>query len=254
MVDQEKTPPPSLLLISPGHEPADLAAKRYRSIPRDPPPYFALRLGAYVKQFGTDVDVLDTHAENDWADRLREMLSTKKYTAVGFTVYLGMFLRNAKEICAIVREVQPETTIVWGGPVASSSPEQALQNYDVDYCVRFEGEDTIQELIELLHDGSRKLEEIDGLSYLVDGQVKHNAPRKITKTDLDRYPIPDWTLLGDQINREQTPLYAFLMSSAGCPYKCNFCYHQNSDYQGSAPWRSRSVEHVMAEVDMLDDK
>jgi anaerobic magnesium-protoporphyrin IX monomethyl ester cyclase len=241
---------PSVLFINAGHEPAGRMMHEVKVVHRDSPPYFALKLGAYLRKHGIDVDVIDTHLEEDYGGVITRKLKEKKYTIVGFTVYIGLFLRNSGELTNLCREVSPSTPIIWGGPVPSSMPEQVLTTYQPDYVARFEGEETLLELVKAI-DAGKEVKGIGGLSFMADGKVYHGPPRLLAKDGLNKYPIPDWTLLGSNVNRKQIPYVVYIRTSQGCPHNCSFCYHQSSDHPDSIKWRPRSVEHVLEEVDFL---
>jgi radical SAM superfamily enzyme YgiQ (UPF0313 family) len=240
----------SVLFINPGHEHPGRVTHETKKVHRDSPPYFALRLGGYLRANGIDADVVDTHIEKNYAEVITAKLRENNYTLVGFTVFIGLFLRNARELMALCRNISPDTPVIWGGPIPSSMPEQVLRKYKPDFVARFEGEETLLELVKALHD-HKPYKDIHGLSFMEGDKVYHGPPRLLSKDGLDKYPIPDWTLLDPNVNREQIPYVIYLRSSHGCPHNCSFCYHQSSDHPNSDKWQARSVEHMMEEVDFL---
>ena len=71
--------------------------------------------------------------------------------------------------------------------------------------------------------------EISGLAYLsqTTGHPRFNSPRKL-RTDLDTLPAPAWDLINiDQYRQAWRRAHHFfslnIVSSRGCPYKCNWC-------------------------------
>jgi len=248
-----------ILLINPGHH--DPGAhemykkKAYRQVHRDPPPISLLYVATHLEQNGFAVEILDTHIEENYRELITEKIKNNDYLCVGLTIIIGRFLKNAREITELIRSLNPALPIVWGGIMASIMPEECLREYEPDFIVRYEGEQTMLELARAL-EKKTDLSAIDGLSYMKQGQVINNHPR-IPSLILDNYAIPDWELFGDYFNKEQVPYYFLIMSSRGCIFNCKFCYkHSMDEYLRASvpPWRYRSAEHVIAEIEYIHKK
>jgi radical SAM superfamily enzyme YgiQ (UPF0313 family) len=130
--------------------------------------------------------------------------------------------------------------VILGGTHVTFEPDEALQYSD--YVVRGEAEETIVELLDALQTGG-DLSGILGLSYRQNGEVHHNASRPLVK-DLDRYPIPDFSLIQPPARRQGI---VSVMTSRGCPYDCSFC--SVTAFNGRA-FRANSVERVLREVQL----
>jgi len=85
--------------------------------------------------------------------------------------------------------------VVLGGFHTHFIPEEGLEH--APYVIRGEGEETLVELIHALENGTG-LDSINGLSYLEDGQPRHNPDRPLIQ-DLDMNPIPDFSLVWEHI-------------------------------------------------------
>ncbi len=130
----------------------------------------------------------------------------------------------AKKVKQIAKEVGRRIPVVMGGPHPTFLPEEALRA-GADFVVRHEGEETLKELIEHLQDqdGGRAaahggLEEIKGLSYWEGEEIRHNPDRPPVR-DLDRLPLPDFSLIEGSERINCVPL----QTSRGCPHDCEFC-------------------------------
>lgn len=95
-------------------------------------------------------------------------------------------------------------------------------------------------------ENDRELEEVKGLSYRFDGNVKNNPDASLID-NLDELPYPARHL----VNLEEYPAESriTIISSRGCPHRCVFCV---------APklwriYRRRSVENVLEEFVYLVD-
>lgn len=248
-----------ILLINPGHYDPGVhetyKKKAYRQIHRDPPPISLLYVASHLQKNGFEVEIFDTHIEENYRELIAEKIKINDYLCVGLTIIIGRFLKNAREITELIRSIEPGLPVVWGGVMASIMPEECLKEYKPDYIVRYEGEQTFLELARALE---KKIDvgAINGLSYIRRSEVVNNPPR-MPKLVLDDYLIPDWELFGNNFNKEQVPYYFLIMSSRGCVFNCKFCFKHSMDECLRAsvpPWRYRSAEHVIAEIEYIHKK
>lgn len=107
--------------------------------------------------------------------------------------------------------------VVMGGPHVTFLTEEALSK-GADYVVRGEGEEAFLELLRHLGGDGVSLESIAGLSYQEDEIFRHNVDRPRI-ADLSGLPWPDLGLIERGERIKTTPV----MTSRGCPFKCNFC-------------------------------
>lgn len=73
------------------------------------------------------------------------------------------------------------------------------------------------------------------------------GPDMVVGGGIGRLGAPDWGMLRDRFNYEQTPYYHMIMTSVGCPYGCTFCYKHSI----SSKVQYRSVESVCNEMDYI---
>jgi len=121
-------------------------------------------------------------------------------------------------------------TARWRGcltAVHSSDASDHVKEYlkaGFHYVLIGEVESTLLELAT-----GKPVPEISGLAYLspTTGHPRLNSPRKL-RTDLDALPSPAWDLINiDQYRQAWRRAHHFfslnMVSSRGCPYKCNWC-------------------------------
>jgi len=246
-----------ILLINPGHDKEHFKYKKktFRLVHRDPPPVGILYVGTYLSEHGFEIDKNKKKIEGDYVELITKKIKENDYVFVGISVIIGKILKNAKEITDLIRQIDSTLPIVWGGKMASISPDECLKQYKPDYIVCFEGEETSLGLANALKNKS-SVENIQGISYLKNGKVVKNPPR-IPKKNLDDYPIPKWELFGNYFNKKQVPYYFLLMSSKGCPFNCSFCYKHSIDEKVRKklpPWRARSAQHLIKEIEHIHEK
>src|SRR5262249_12657815 len=120
----------------------------------------------------------------------RRVISEWQPDIVGITTKSCM-IPAAQIISRIAKEVNPDLTVVWGGPHASICPDETMAFANVDFVVRHEGEQTIVEFVEMLESGDNDWGSIDGLVWkdasnrVVHNQLRANLP------DIGVIPFPD---------------------------------------------------------------
>ena len=110
--------------------------------------------------------------------------------------------------------------VVMGGPHATFLPAEALEH--ADWVLRGEAEDSFGLFLDML-EGKRDAADDPGLSRRRDGTVVHSdlPPGPV---DMDRVPIPDFSLLAGKRRRHDFDLGIIpVQTSRGCPHHCNFC-------------------------------
>jgi anaerobic magnesium-protoporphyrin IX monomethyl ester cyclase len=226
----------SVLLIYPFFVP-----RRDRSVFRFPPLGVSY-IAATLKRAGHDVHLIDcTFLDRDSA--LEKALAAKAevvgiYCMVTMVDECTWFAQQLRPYCRL---------LVAGGPLPTCDPEPFMEHFDV--VVRGEGEQTMLELVHA-HAETSSLDAVAGIVYRADkGRLVYTPDRNFSK-DLDNIPFPARELLpNESYIRQGKKKYGFsittVMSSRGCPYRCEFC--SNVVYGGS--YRERSPSNVVDEIE-----
>lgn len=176
---------------------------------------------------------------------IRQAMEAVKPQIVGISAMTFQY-ETARRIAALVKQINPEATIILGGYHASLAGE-SLAHEDTalfDFLVRGEGEQTFRELVVALSE-KKPYQAILGLSYAEDGRFHHNPKRPIIQ-NLHDIPLPDrnhrlWT--GYHIHGRK---FDHIESSRGCTLPCTFCsitQHYGKNYRTSD--FNRVVEDVL---------
>jgi anaerobic magnesium-protoporphyrin IX monomethyl ester cyclase len=148
---------------------------------------------------------------------------------------------SAYRIIEYVHETYPNIKIVTGGMHVTVMWKQFVEKYPYVIVVQGEGEVTFNELISCFESGESH-EDVLGLAYWKDNKVKFTGGRPLIK-DLDMLPFPR-----HDIFLYEGKTMANLLTSRGCPYKCNFCV---LDAMSRRKVRFRSGENIADEVEQL---
>jgi anaerobic magnesium-protoporphyrin IX monomethyl ester cyclase len=194
-------------------------------------------LAAYLKKEGFRYRVIDAKFEGkDEKYIIQEIKKTLPFFA-GITA-MTPEIEDAAILARNIKSEAPEINIILGGPHITALPVETLQEYPwIDLGLVGEGEISLNELMKRSK-SQDSLSFIPGLVYRRNGQICFNSQRQYIH-DLDQIPFPDWDSF--------LPARAYpILSSRGCPYKCNFCMRISGQRL-----RKRSPENVLEEIDYL---
>lgn len=213
------------------------------------PPTGLEYVAASAKEVVEDVTLLDLRYETELSqtDKLLDFIS-KKIDIV--CVGIG-WDRQLKEIYELLNAIPPDITLVVGGYVATEKVEEIFENCpNVDIIVRGEGEKTIKDILNgMLYDN------IQGISYIKEGKIIHNANRPLSC--VDNFPFPDRTLRHNvyrlSLGNMDVPGLTFdtVLGARGCPYKCKFCTFTLNPLGQKREYSARSVESVVDEIEKI---
>lgn len=213
-----------------------------------------------VKNAGFEFDLLDIDALRLSNDDVEKYLTNNSYDVVCMGAIVTAF-NNIKALTALVRKIQPDAKIIVGNTVASSVPEQLLENTQTDIAVIGEGDITIVELLTAI-EKKTNIDAVSGIYYKTDSGVAKTPERKPVK-NIDDFAFIDRTIFDIEIyilNSKEQVHGAYpgdrdkfrslnINTARGCIANCTFCYHA---FQGM-PYRHRSIENVIEEMRLLVD-
>ncbi len=209
------------------------------------PPLGLGYLAAYLRKNNVTANIVDCTflSQSEAIRRVRE--SNPKIIGIQ-----SMYSMKKKSI-ELAKELRNECeTIVTGGPLPTTSPEEFLRYFDV--VVEGEGEITLLDLVTEIED-SGDLSKVKGIWYEQNGKMRRTEPRAFIE-DLDTIPFPS----REQFDNERYKKYysskfgyttTSVMTSRGCPFTCDFC----SRPVFGNNFRTRSPRNIIEEIKTIGD-
>lgn len=186
----------------------------------------------------------DLHVELHWhACNGLPVLSDTNLDILGVSLHIGQ-LDVFRQLYADVSLLSHKPLIFVGNVGATYGYEQLLREYPGVVCILGEGEETFVQIVESIHEGVLRLDEINNLAYWENGNICLTQ-RQVA--NLEEYvkpvrPFNDFLRTKGGIVRAE--------GSRGCSWRqCSFCCI-NHKYD-SAPWRPIPVKTVIAQIEDL---
>ncbi|HMB00017.1 MAG TPA: radical SAM protein [Spirochaetota bacterium] len=199
-------------------------------------------IAAVLEQNGYIVKIIDLLIEHYSDQELINIIKKFQPRYCGLSIVTPVANR-AFYLARLIKKTAKNIITIAGGPHATACAEECLRK-GFDFAVRGEGEETVIDLLQHKNNPAA----IKGISYRQGNQVRHNPDRPYIK-DLDALPFPARHLLPDlKLYKGQEALgnrlpVATIITSRGCPFKCNFCFKAIFGNR----FRSRSAQNVIQE-------
>ena len=220
------------------------------------PPLGLGMLARVAKEYGCEVVVNDAGPLADDYQSVIAKIEAFKPDIVGFSVFTANF-QQAVKIVDMVRTHPSlrDCLVLIGGPHVYTFREKTLDEVPADIAVYGEAEADVIEILEY-YDGRRPgLDKVNGIYYRADDGIKHTDETH-SATSLDNFGFPDWDQYDFSLYRNmpgQVRRYPMtsMITSRGCPYRCNFCFQAG---RFADRYRRYSPERVIAEIEHLQKK
>ncbi|MDB2562673.1 B12-binding domain-containing radical SAM protein [Sulfurimonas sp.] len=218
-----------IVFVNPPYEQVSEGTDYLKHITNRSPSIGLLLLAAKAREIGYEPRIIESDLEGYSPQKVAELVLEENPKFLGITLFtVGVF--NASVIAKIVREKNPDITILVGGPHISSMGYETMQRFtNFDVSVIHEGELILENLLRNLESGE-SLESVQGIMYRdEDGSIRRTeAPPSIE--NLDDLPMPAWDILPNFPEAYLPAIYdyprapvATYSASRGCPFLCEFC-------------------------------
>ncbi len=149
------------------------------------------------------------------------------------------------KIAVLAKKVNRDIKVIAGGHHPTFCPNETLQNDNIDFVIRGEGETPLLHLMNGLKSGNPDLSIVPNLTYRNNGELVSNPEGPLIR-NLDLLPVPDRSLVIDcDFNKYKSH---FVGTARGCPYACSFCSDRRLWHNRV---RRRSVNNVIEEIKYL---
>lgn len=211
-------------------------------------------VAAVMKKAGHEVSVYSQDVYHYTERHLTDYLNENHFDVVGVSVIGGYYqYRKLLKISRAINESKDRPFYMIGGHGPAPEPEFFFKKTGADAIVIGEGEISVINLLKAIEAG-RDFSDVNGIAYMHEGKCVINERQELIK-DIDTIPFPAWEMFHmDYYSLLRMPHIKNsdrcfpVLSSRGCPYKCNFCYRMDKGI------RVRSAENIIEEIKILKDK
>jgi radical SAM superfamily enzyme YgiQ (UPF0313 family) len=219
------------------------------------PPLGLQTLAPVLRQHGHRVRLFDTCHPQMQAEDIAGAAEAERPDVTALSCLSTTTYPALKHLARRLKSAAPHIPIIVGGPFATMNSDRILKDCpDLDCVAVGEGEELLPDYLNHLDDPGS----VASLVWRHAGGIVRNASRPLIR-DLNQFPYPDRTSLPiDYI--ESLPLdvpavlsldkFCTMQTSRGCPYGCIYC---DIPSLSRGKWRHRSAEHVLGEMQQLND-
>lgn len=209
------------------------------------PPLGLGYIGAVLRERGHTVSARDLNVTGMNPAVVKRAIELSEANIIGISAHTETY-PNALRIARTATEVDPNITVLLGGPHATVNDGAAAAEEAVDFVVRGEGEETTAALVDAVTKNGSPAD-IDGITFKRNGDTIRTPARSYLQ-DPSELPFPARDLFPLELYEHPGNM---LFSRGGCPFGCHFCA-VNSIW-GDGTRRYRAVEDVLEEVKLLVD-
>ena len=197
-------------------------------------------IGSTLKKAGNTVSLIDMRRLSGW-EEYEEKLKELKPDLIGVSVS-ALDLKHALEAIDRANKIVPRAEVAVGGIQPTMFPDKFVDNDNIDYIVRGEGE--------------------TAMCSIAAGYHRYTNDKIVTgvRENLDMLPFADRELFDYELEMDNPFMYdtqkrpmVTMIAGRGCPYKCAYCQPAENSVFGS-PHRKRSVDSVCEELAILKEK
>ena len=196
-----------------------------------------------LEQEGIEAKIVDEQIEDHVLDLVNSHVKRMDPPYIfGFSVLTAAF-KSSIAISKKLRELYPNSIILFGGVHPTAMAEEVLAFDHIDFVLKGEAERSLVEFYRCIKNRSG-VKHIENLCYRENNRILENERVFFSEdVDLERSPLFPYHLF----DPHRYDL-GFVISSRGCPYKCIFCSNRITT---GRKFRFRKAEAVVEEIDLL---
>lgn len=220
-------------------------------------PYSLCMLAAMI-QDKYEVKIVDAQFHNMSKEQFKKEVQEFHPDCVGISILTSEYSSILDTAASIIKGIDREIITIAGGVHITTQYYRVMENRDIDYAIRGEGEYVLRDFLNYLN-GEGELPTKGLIFRKENGQLEVLPPDLVQ--DLDALPPPNYDLVdyasytntGPRYGVDSVHLYPYarILTSRGCPVGCSFCQVKNIS---GNKWRPRSAECVVDELALLKEK
>jgi len=220
-------------------------------------PYILCLLASMVKD-DVEVKIIDSQFYDLSVEEFIKQVDEFSPDYVGISILTSEYENTLDITAAAVKAWNPEAIVIAGGVHVSIEYEKVIENHNIDYAIRGEGEYVLQHLIKYLNGSSDQLPK-EGLVFRSNDEViiqKHTLIEDLTILpwpDLSLVKMEDYLTTAARNGPLRAPEYPSLrwVVTRGCPVGCSFC---QVEFISGRSVRTRDPEDVVNELIFMKEK
>ena len=168
---------------------------------------------------------------------------------IAMSIMFTCFYDTAYKLADLIKKMYPHITIVAGGAHVSALYNHVLDNFSFDFCLCGEGEITLPKLLNCLSRSTLPYD-VEGIAFRdvnnSNGTTDKGVPIYFNDKTTFINNLDDYSLDIESFDYLSCYDTVTLITSRGCPFKCNFCSVQLS--MGNR-FRTRSIDNILLEIE-----
>lgn len=246
-----------VILLTIDYRHIDYYRRAYTNPFRFPPiqaiyPHIGLAyLASALREKGFRVKVIDGYLFHLTQEEIMRLLIENEPKVIGMTVSSMLLpenyvfikkLRMAQSRYGVMKDLK----IILGGQHVTAVPEEVYE-LGADFGCLGESEESLPVLCDHIINHKGKLNEIEGIVYKENGQIKQGVPQIIKDLDLLPSPAYDLYLIPNSSKQYRDFPMIPMLQSRGCVNRCAFCPNKK-------PIRFRNIPKLIEEMELFIKK
>ncbi|OGS19696.1 MAG: hypothetical protein A2219_00880 [Elusimicrobia bacterium RIFOXYA2_FULL_50_26] len=203
------------------------------------PPLSLAWVAAMIRKAGHDVTIIDARTLRLTMPEVAGRLKKYRPDVIGAMATTYMFPDTLAWISYLRRELEaagcPVKTLL-GGYNMRVYPRESLSHHEIDFGCLEHAYYTVPALLGALERGANNFESVPGLAWKRAGEIVINPHPQVVS--FDDFPNPARDLLPNELYAEfptRRKNFTVMVTSLGCPYRCNFCEAGGEAYNARSP-------------------
>ena len=210
-------------------------------------PLGILYISSSLKKVGHNTEILFYYDGQSEEEITKKIQTTDKVMCISI-VSEGDYALG-KQLIARIKKQNPKTKIIVGGPYPTLSPQDLIEDNNIDAVCVGEGEVAIPEYVRQVE--ANDFKKTDNLWIKQENGQIIKCDKSVLIEDIDSIPYPDregWL----KLFKDTSGISHQVLLERGCKYKCIYCsHHALSGLQKGTYLRYRKVEKVIEEIEYI---